>query len=328
MLATNQSVRQRCKGINELFPRLNSALSVYKRSMAPERFYANYTFIDRYGIFLGLYVVNKRYAYVVSDRTGLTAEAMAHSLLSQFPTIDFTTETLPFIDTPEKAGEVVDKINNIAASAQHIPLVFVTLVDDSVRHIVNQSEAVVFDLFDTFIGPMERTLGLESSHSVGESHGVSDMAEYTSRISAVHFAMATDDGMETDHYSKADIILVGVSRCGKTPTSLYLALHYGFFTSNYPLTESDLVRKSLPAVLEDHRHKVFGLTIDPLRLMQIRQERYGGQSYSSANACQSEVAQAEAIFRQAKLEFVNTTRMSIEEISATIIQSTGLKRNW
>jgi len=140
--------------------------------------------------------------------------------------------------------------------------------------------------------------------------------------------MSTDDGMETDHYGKADIILIGVSRCGKTPTSLYLALQYGFFTSNYPLTEGDLNNKELPAVLQQYRQKVFGLTIDPFRLMQIRQERYGGQSYSSANACQAEVAQAEAIFRQAQLGFVNTTRMSIEEISATIIQSTGLKRNW
>jgi len=272
--------------------------------------------------------MSKRHAYVVSDRTGLTAEAMAHSLLSQFPSIEFATETLPFIDTIEKAQEVVLKINQTAAVAQHDPMVFVTLVDSNVREIINLSNALVIDLFDTFIGPMEKELGIESSHTVGESHGVSDVAEYTSRISAVHFAMSTDDGMDTDHYGKADIILIGVSRCGKTPTSIYLALHYGFFTSNYPLTESDLKHKDLPEVLQEHRRKVFGLTIDPFRLMQIRQERYSGQSYSSANACQAEIAQAEAIFRQAGLGFVNTTRMSIEEISATIIQSTGLKRNW
>ena len=272
--------------------------------------------------------MSTRHAFVVSDRTGLTAEAMAHSLLSQFPAIQFATETMPFIDTVAKAKELVVKIDEIAVSAASRPLVFVTLVDDRVREIINSSEAVVFDLFDTFIGPMEKELEQESSHSVGESHGVSDMAEYTSRISAVHFSMATDDGMETEHYNKADLILVGVSRCGKTPTSLYLALHYGFFASNYPLTEGDLKGKQLPPALQDHRDKVFGLTIDPFRLMQIRKERYAGQSYSSANACQMEVAQAESIFRSSGLSFVNTTRMSIEEISATIIQSVGLKRRW
>ena len=150
----------------------------------------------------------------------------------------------------EGGGQLVARIDQTAEDTACRPLVFVTLVDDGVREIINSSQAVVFDLFATFIGPMETELAMESSHSVGKSHGVSDMAEYTSRISAVHFSMATDDGLETDHYNKADIILVGVSRCGKTPTSLYLALHYGFFASNYPLTEVELKAKKLPAVLE------------------------------------------------------------------------------
>ncbi len=272
--------------------------------------------------------MSKRYAFVVSDRTGLTAEAMAHSLLSQFPLTEFVTETMPFVDTPGKARELVDRIDEVSSDGKPRPLVFVTLVDDQVREAINSCNGVVFDLFDTFIGPMEQELAQESSHSVGQSHGVSDVAEYTSRISAVHYAMATDDGMETDHYSKADIILVGISRCGKTPTSLYLALNFGFFAANYPLTERELSDKALPASLAKYREKLFGLTIDPFRLMQIRQERYSGESYSSANACQSEVAQAESIFRSADIACVNTTKMSIEEISATIMQQAGLLRKW
>lgn len=268
----------------------------------------------------------KRHAFVISDRTGLTAEAMAHSLLSQFPKVDFQTRLVPFIDNPEKAKELVVEIDAAASESGTKPLVFVTLVDDVIRKIVNQSQSVVFDLFDTFIGPMERELELESSHSVGKSHGVSDNKAYTSRIAAVHFAMQTDDGLETDHYNLSDLIVIGVSRCGKTPTSLYLSLHYGLFVSNYPLTENELLTKRLPEVLIQQREKVFGLTIDPQRLLQIRQERYKGESYSSVHTCQQEVAQAENIFRTARIPYLNTTRMSVEEIGATIIHKAGLRR--
>ncbi len=268
----------------------------------------------------------KRHAFVISDRTGLTAEAMAHSLLSQFPKVDFQTRLVPFIDSLDKAKELVREIDVVAGETGMKPLVFVTLVDDAIRMIINQSESVVFDLFDTFIGPMERELGLESSHSVGKSHGVSDNKAYTSRIAAVHFAMQTDDGLETDHYNLSDLIVIGVSRCGKTPTSLYLSLHYGLFVSNYPLTENELLSKRLPEVLVQQREKVFGLTIDPQRLLQIRQERYKGDSYSSVQTCQQEVAQAENIFRTARIPYLNTTRMSVEEIGATIIHKAGLRR--
>lgn len=268
----------------------------------------------------------KRHAFVISDRTGLTAEAMAHSLLSQFPKVDFQTRLVPFIDNTDKARELVVEIDEAARDSGLKPLVFVTLVDDVIRSIVNQSESVVFDLFDTFIGPMERELDLESSHSVGKSHGVSDNKAYTSRIAAVHFAMQTDDGLETDHYNLSDLIVIGVSRCGKTPTSLYLSLHYGLFVSNYPLTENELLTKKLPEVLIQQREKVFGLTIDPQRLLQIRQERYKGDSYSSVQTCQQEVAQAENIFRTARIPYLNTTRMSVEEIGATIIHRAGLRR--
>lgn len=270
--------------------------------------------------------MNKRKAYVVSDRTGLTAEAMAHSLLSQFPTIDFEPETLPYIDTAEKAHQVIERLDRRTEQDGVPPLVFITLVDDDIRQIFLDSHAVVFDLFNTFIEPMEQELKLESSHSIGKSHGVSDMAAYTARISAVHFALATDDGMETDHYNQSDVILIGVSRCGKTPTCLYLALQYGVFASNYPLTESDLGLGRLPPALEPHRQKIFALSIDPLRLLSIRKERYHGESYSSLNTCQTEVAQAESIFRNAGLPIVNTTRMSIEEIGVTIMHRGKLKR--
>ncbi len=268
----------------------------------------------------------ERYAFIVSDRTGLTAEALANSLLTQFPTLRLHTETIVFIDNVRKAEKTVGKIRAAYKETGQKPLVFMTVVDESLRKTIMDCEAVFYDLFGTFIEPMEQELGLESSHSVGKSHGVRDLIQYTSRISAVHYSLTTDDGMETDHYHRADIIIIGVSRSGKTPTSLYLSLHYGVFAANYPLTPEVLESKRLPKVLIDHRDKLFGLTIDPFRLLQIRQERYSGQSYSSSKMCQTEVAQAESIFRVARIPYINTTKMSIEEIGATIRHRAGIRR--
>lgn len=270
--------------------------------------------------------MTSQHAYVISDRTGLTAEAMAQSLLTQFPEIRFVSEIVPFVDSLDRARELVERINQSSRDTGKPPLVFLTLVDDEIRDVINGSDSVVFDLFDTFIGPMEKALSRESSHTVGKSHGVSDPTAYKSRIGAVNFAMQTDDGMETDHYDRADLIVTGVSRCGKTPASLYLSLHYGVYVSNYPLTDRELQTKKLPDVLIKYREKVFGLTIDPFRLLQIRQERYKGESYSSANACQQEVAQAENIYRTARIPYLNTTKMSVEEIGATIMHRSGLIR--
>lgn len=264
----------------------------------------------------------KRHAFIVSDRTGLTAEAMAHSLLSQFPTIDFNTETFTFVDTAGKAADLVARCHSIRDSTGVTPLVFLTMVNDKLRAQFTVAGIEVFDLFHTFIGPMEERLGVKSSHTIGKSHGVTDEKAYTSRIAAVHFALQTDDGMDTDHYRQADLIIIGVSRCGKTPASLYLSLHYGLYVSNYPLTDHELERKQLPEALLPFKEKLFGLTIDPFRLLQIRQQRYQGSNYSTAATCQREIAQAEALFRSNHLPWLNTTRMSVEEIGAMVVNRT------
>lgn len=268
-----------------------------------------------------------RCAFVVSDRTGLTAEALANSLLCQFPSLHVRPETMVFIDTVKKANDVVTKVNAAFELSGEKPLLFMTIVDDSVRETIMSADAVFYDLFGTFIEPMEKELGMHSSHTVGKSHGVTDQTQYTSRISAVHFSLTTDDGLETEHYKRADLIVIGVSRSGKTPTSLYLSLHYGLFVANYPLTIDELSQKKLPDVLLQHKEKLIGLTIDSHRLLQIRQERYKGDSYSSSKSCQEEVAQAEAIFRSQKVPVINTTKMSIEEIGAKIVQRMGIRRN-
>lgn len=268
----------------------------------------------------------KRTTFVISDRTGLTAEALCHSLLSQFPNVQFDIENMPFIDTVKKAQEVVQSLNTLADQNNEKPLVFATLVNDDIRKIISDGDVIFFDLFDTFIGPLEKELNLESSHSVGKSHGVSDLAEYSARMSAVNFAMTTDDGMETDHYGRADVVIIGASRSGKTPTCLYLSLQFGIFAANYPLTVPDLENTDLPAALVPYQDKLFGLTIDPYRLQQIRQERYAGDTYASAQTCQFEVAQTEALYRNNRVPYVNTTKKSVEEIGAYILHKASLRR--
>lgn len=263
-----------------------------------------------------------RTAFIVSDRTGLTAEAMAHSLLSQFPSIDFQIETFTFVDDKAKTADLINRCQRIREKYGIGPMVFLTMVNDALRKQFADAHIEVFDLFQTFIGPMEERLGVKSSHTIGQSHGVHDETAYTSRIAAVHFALQTDDGMDSDYYRQADLIIVGVSRCGKTPTSLYMSLHYGLYVSNYPLTDHELEFKRLPDALKMYKDKLFGLTIDPFRLLQIRQQRYQGSTYSDASTCMREIAQAESIFRSEGMPYLNTTKMSVEEIGAMIVNRT------
>lgn len=269
----------------------------------------------------------KRKAFIISDRTAITAEALGHSLLSQFPNVRFNTDVLPFVDTQAKADETVELIN-AAGEEDGRPIVFATLVDDDIRRVIAKSKCEFFDLFDTFVNPLEQVLGTPSSHKIGLSHGMSNAQGYAARIGAMNYALETDDGVETRSYKRAQIVIVGVSRSGKTPTCLYLALQYGVYAANYPLTDTELDRDRLPDVLERHKEKLFGLTIDPFRLQQIRQERYNRDSYASSRQCQYEVAQAEAMFRKAKLTYLNSTQMSVEELGAKIMQKTGLKRQY
>jgi regulator of PEP synthase PpsR (kinase-PPPase family) len=268
----------------------------------------------------------KRSAFIISDRTGITAEALGHSLLSQFPNVEFNTEVLRFVDTRELAVKAVELVNAAGTVEGNKPIVFATIVDDEIRSVISASECEFFDLFDTFVNPLEGVLGTQSSHKVGVSHGMANARGYAARIGAMNFALETDDGISTDSYQNAQIIIAGVSRSGKTPTCLYLALQYGIYAANYPLTESDLDANRVPDVLARHGEKLFGLTIDPYRLQQVRQERYNRDSYASSRQCQYEIAQAEAIFRKAKIKFLNSTQMSVEELGAKIMQIASLKR--
>ncbi|CAG0124217.1 Phosphoenolpyruvate synthase regulatory protein [Rhodocyclaceae bacterium] len=265
-----------------------------------------------------------RTAFFISDRTGLTAETLGRSLLSQFDGIEFKRITLPYVDTVNKARDAVALINATGQSDGRRPLLFSTMILPEVRDAIAQSDALILDLFEMFIAPLEVELGSASSHAVGRSHGVG--ASYTARMDAVNYALNHDDGGITRDLARADVILVGVSRCGKTPTSLYLALQFGIYAANYPLVPEDFSAAALPSALSPLRNKLYGLTIRPERLQQIRAERSPGSRYASLENCQLEVRQAESMMREAGIHYIDVTSMSVEEIATTILHQTGFRR--
>lgn len=268
----------------------------------------------------------KRHVFMLSDGTGITAETLGNSLITQFENIEFDKATIPYIDSIQKAESVILRINQSYEEYGIKPLVFMTLVNPQIRDYFKKANACVFDLFNTFIGPLENELNEKSSYTVGRTHGVADDKSYTHRIEAVDFALHHDDGVKTRGYDKADIILIGVSRCGKTPSCLYMALQYGILAANYPFTEDDLIGFHLPEVLKPYKNKLFGLTIDTHRLQQIRSERRPNSKYASADQCRLEVTEVEAMYRKERIPYINSTKYSIEEIATKVLAASGLQR--
>jgi regulator of PEP synthase PpsR (kinase-PPPase family) len=269
----------------------------------------------------------KRTVFFISDRTAITAETFGHSLLIQFDDVEFQKITLPFIDTMWKAQDALEHINDAKEQTGQRPIIFSTIVNSQIRKMILSSEAAAVDLFETFIGPLEDELRVQPSLG-GSSHHASAGDELDIRINAVNYALTNDDGITTKNYDKADVILVGVSRTGKTPTCLYLGLQYGIYAANYPLTEEDLLieYRKIPGVLKPFRNKLYGLTINPDRLQKIRLTRRPTGRYSSLAQCQEEISLAEFLYVSKNIPYLNITTMSIEEIAATVMHKGKLQR--
>jgi regulator of PEP synthase PpsR (kinase-PPPase family) len=271
---------------------------------------------------------NRRTVFFVSDRTGITAEMFGNSLLTQFEGFQFRRVTIPFVDAPEKVADAVRQINATASEEGRRPIVFCSVVDEAMSATLrNGTDALTLDLFQIFIAPLEVELGAKSSHAAGRSHGIADSHEYFARMEAINFTQAYDDGAATRDLSKAQVILVGVSRCGKTPTSLYLALQFGIRAANFPLTPDDFADHRLPASVLPYRERLFGLTITPERLRQIREERRPGSKYATLDNCRHEVREAEALMTRERIPMLDTTSKSIEEIATTILHRGKLQRH-
>lgn len=266
--------------------------------------------------------------FYVSDRTAITAETIGHSLLAQFEgSPDYREVTIPYIDTPEKAAEVLARINEAADADGETPLVFSTLADPITRAGIVESKGIVLDLFHVFIERLADALDLEPVIKRTRSHRISNLSTYEARIGAIDYSLQHDDGARIKDYDKADIIMVGVSRSGKTPTCLYLAMQFGIRAANYPLTEEDMQSTELPAPVAPFRARLHGLTIDARRLSSIREERRPGSRYASMEQCRVEVRKVESLFRSYQIPFINSTNTSVEEISTRVVQTRGLERH-
>ena len=264
--------------------------------------------------------MSNRTVFFVSDGTGITAETFGNAILAQFET---TTRhiRLPFVDTVDKAHQAVRQINHAGTVDGKKPIVFTTLVNMEVLKVITDGcQGMLLDMFGTFVHPLETELKLKSHHRVGRFSDASKSKEYQSRIEAINFSLAHDDGQSNRDLESAEVILVGVSRSGKTPTSLYLAMQHGMKAANYPLIPEDFERKQLPPALMPHRKKIFGLSIHPDRLSEIRSERRPNSKYASIENCRQEVADAESMMRRSGIRWLSTTSKSIEEIATTILQ--------
>ena len=270
--------------------------------------------------------MHTRTVFFVSDGTGITAETFGNAILAQFE-MKPRHVRLPFIDTVDKAHQAVRHINHTAELEGTKPIVFTTLVNMEVLKVIQQGcKGMLLDMFGTFVHPLEQELGIKSHHRVGRFSDVSLSKEYSDRIEAINFSLDHDDGQSHRDLTGADVILVGVSRSGKTPTSLYLAMQHGLKVANYPLIPEDFERRQLPPALVPHRKKIFGLTIDPQRLSQIRNERRPGSKYADLANCRYEVSEAEAMMRRSGIRWLSSITKSIEEIATTILQEVRPER--
>ena len=268
--------------------------------------------------------MSHRTAFFISDGTGITAETFANAILAQFE-VKPKRVRLPFIDNVDQAFQALRQINHAADVDGRRPLVFTTVVNMEVLEVLRrESKGMLIDMFGTFIAPLEQELGLKSNHRVGRFSDVSKSQEYHDRIEAINFTLAHDDGQTHEDLEQSDVILVGVSRSGKTPTSLYLAMQFGLKASNYPLIPEDFERRQLPPALVPFKKKLFGLTIHPDRLSEIRAERRPNSRYASIENCRYEVNEAEAMMRRAGIRTLSTTTKSIEEIATLIRQDLNL----
>ncbi|MCL1076041.1 posphoenolpyruvate synthetase regulatory kinase/phosphorylase PpsR [Shewanella dokdonensis] len=263
--------------------------------------------------------------FYISDGTAITAEVFGHAVLSQFP-LKFDSVTIPFVETIVKAESVKKLINDSFITTGQRPLVFHSIVKSEIRDIIYSSEGLDYDFLNTFVAPLEQQLGVQAMPSMHRTHSMMN-ASYDARIEAINFAMENDDGQTLKHMDEADIILVGVSRCGKTPSSLYLSMQFGIKAANYPFIQEDMDNLKLPEVLKRNKHKLFGLTIDAARLHEIRESRLENSRYASLRQCRLEVKEVEMLFKKEKIPYIDTTHQSVEEIATKILDTIGLERH-
>ncbi|WP_067430652.1 pyruvate, water dikinase regulatory protein [Nocardioides jensenii] len=258
--------------------------------------------------------------FFLSDSTGISAETMGNALLIQFPDLRFDRTVIPFIASVDEAREVVARLDEALDQSARTPLVFITAASDEVRHELQRTRCPVIDFFELHMGPVESILQTRGVRIPARLHGLGDIKRYNSRMQAIEYTIEHDDGQSVRGLEKADVILLAPSRCGKTPTSMYLALQHGLFVANYPIVEDDLEGEELPRPVRHLREKCFGMTTSPKRLAAVREERRPGSTYASLEQCTFELRRTAAMFARYGLPVVDSSTISVEEISTIILQ--------
>ncbi|MBU2899235.1 posphoenolpyruvate synthetase regulatory kinase/phosphorylase PpsR [Vibrio hepatarius] len=270
--------------------------------------------------------IQSRDVFYVSDGTAITCETLGHVVLGQFP-LNVHEKTFPFVESEEKLADLVREIELSFKKTGLKPLVFFSIVIPDMKLRLLQAPAYCYDVLADIVEQVKGDIEMEPQPQLQRSRSVSkDSASYFDRIAAIEYTLAHDDGITLKGLGEADIILLGVSRSGKTPTSLYMAMQFGLRVVNYPFIEEDIRRLKLLSEFEVHRHKLFGLTIDPERLNEIRENRLAGSDYASAEQCISELESVESLFRREAIPYINTSALSVEEISTRILEKAGLRR--
>ena len=269
-----------------------------------------------------------RTVFFISDQTGITTEKLGLALLGKFPNIKFKSENFPFIDTTAKVNQALLKINHRYLQDGERPIIVSSMIDPELRKLLKVDYAFHMDFFEAFIDQMEHELGVTATREINKVHGIGDQEKYNHRIDAIHFSLENDDGVSCKNYNEADVIIVGVSRVGKTPTCIYLAVNYGIKSANYPFAELDLKSDHLPKALIPYHHKLFGLSIEAERLHAVRTHRLPNSKYAKLETCIEEIRAAEHIMHNCGIPFLNTSKKSIEEISVAIMQMVKLKRKF
>lgn len=258
--------------------------------------------------------------FFVAGGTGISAETLGNMMLQQFPSVRFVREKLPFIKTVQQANDALAQLD-AAKTSLVTPLVFSTVAVEEIREILSRTQCAFIDLFGSHLDIVERVLHVNAAHNASSPHGVSDQGLYDARMKAVEFAIEHDDGQSLRQLDKADLILTAPSRCGKTPTTMYLALQYGLRVANYPLVEEDFQTGGLPRPIAPYADKCYGILSTAIRLSQVRSERRPGSAYATLAQCTYELRRAEALFRAHRIPYINSAAMSVEEMAATILQT-------
>ena len=258
--------------------------------------------------------------FFLSDSTGISAETMGNALLIQFPDLRFERRLIPFITTVEEARKVVATLD-AAMDGPVTPIAFSTTAVTEIRDVLHESRCPLIDFFELHMNRVEEILGRSGQRVAARLHGLGDVKRYNARMAAVEYAIEHDDGQSLRALDKADVILLAPSRCGKTPTTMYLALQHGVFVANYPLVEEDFDTNELPRPVRHLRNRCFGITTTPARLSQVRNERRPNSRYASLEQCTYELRRAEALYRIHKIPSINSSAKSVEEMSTVILQS-------